>query len=632
MTPGMRDDPRRARVGPPPLRVAAGAVDYCIGFLEGLVEWLCAGLLILTVAVTITQVFFRYVLNASLSWPEEMARWSFVWLVFLGGAVAVWRDKHIAVDLLAKRLPARLLPWHRALAGGLIGAASLALLDHGLDLARRATYVSPALGWHFRYLYLAVPCGAALTLLMLARPRSVTNAAVLAATARLAIALGLYLALAPAAQYLHGLWDTWVVLVVAALVLILASLPVGFSLVFATLLAFYPQGDLMLLTVSQNLTSALDSFILLAIPFFILAAGVMNEGGITDRLVTLATRLVGHLRGGLGHVNVVTNTLMAGLSGSSMADAAAIAKTMAPAMEQRGYTRSFCCAVTASSSVLANLIPPSMSLIIFGALASLSVGTLFVATIVPGLMMAAALLVVVHILSLRRGYGRDIDRATWGQRRQAFSAALPALILPIAIVGGVRFGAFTASEAGAMAVLYALVVALVFYRQLGLGAILMVREAVMDTIAVMFVVAAASPFAWVLVTEQVPQHIAAGIGGLSDRPVLLLMAINVFLLVVGLFMELIAALVILVPIFIPIVTAAGIDPIHFGIIMVCNLVLGALTPPLGMLVFTTARVTQTSVMEVFRAVLPFLIAQIAVLAAITYIPALSLALPGWIGP
>jgi C4-dicarboxylate transporter DctM subunit len=276
---------------------------------------------------------------------------------------------------------------------------------------------------------------------------------------------------------------------------------------------------------------------------------------------------------------------------------------------------------------------PSLSLILYGALASASVGALFVATIVPGLLVAGALMAVVFIVSIRKGYGRDVERATRHERMAALYRASPALLLPIGIVGGVRLGIFTATEAGAMAVFYGIAIGFLFYRQINLHALVdSVRESLQDIIAVMFIVAAASPFAWVLATEQAPQKMVAILGEVASEPVLLLLLTNIFLLIVGLIMELVAAMVILVPILVPIITAAGIDPIHFGIVLVINLVMGALTPPMGMLVFTTARVARASVAGVFYATVPFLLSIIAVLFLVTYVPALSLTLLKLIGP
>jgi len=616
-----------------PANAASRIIGAATRYVDIALEAVCIVLLTIAVSATLTQVFFRYVLNASLSWPEELARWAFVWLVFLGMAIGVHRGSHIAIDLLARFLPKGWLPYRALTINAVLAATSVVLVVHGADMVGRSTYVSPALGLPFTYLYLAVPLGGALSLFFLAQQPIPGFPVRFSGLLACILGVALYFVFWYLAAALFGAKATTLSLMVISLGLILFGVPVAFSLIFGSFAAFAPKGALMLLTISQNMTAALDSFSLLAIPFFILAAAMMNVGGITERLIELATRLVGHLRGGLGHVNVLTNTMMAGVSGSSMADAAAIAKSLVPEMERRGYSRPFSCALTSSAGILANLIPPSLGLIIYGALASVSVGALFVASIVPGIIVALALALVVHIVAVRQGFGADTKRASLGQRLAAARIALPALVLPVLIVGGVRFGVFTATEAGAMAALYALGCGIFIYRQVNVkNFIFALRDALSDTIAVMIVIAAASPFAWVLVTEQVPQTIAGALGEIATNPLMLLLLLNVFLLLTGLFMEMIAAMVILVPIFIPIILAANIDPVHFGVIVVINLVIGALTPPLGMLVFTTARVTNTSVTDVFRAMIPFLVALIIVLMLVTFFPVLSLGLTGLIGP
>ena len=610
-----------------------GAAQVAARALDGALEALCILLLMGCVGVALLQVFFRYVLNASLSWPEEMARWGFVWLTFLGMPVTVRRQSFISIELILRWIPTGLRPYHEVFLRVMTAATSVALIVHGVDFVGRSTYVSPALQWPFRYMYLAVPVGAALNLMYLARQR--VGGLRILGTGLLHCLLGalLYLGVRAVGPAVFGEAATSTLLISCAGILVFLAVPIGFALAFSAFVAFAPQGELLLLTLPQNMTAALDSFTLLAIPFFILAASLMNVAGITERLLNLATNLVGHFRGGLGYVNVLTNTLMGGVSGSSMADAAAVAKALVPEMKKKGYHPEFSAALTASAAVLANLIPPSLGLIVYAALAQASVAALFIGTIVPGLLMAAGLAVVVHLMSLRRGYGSDIPRASGRERLASLGRSGPALVLPLVIVGGIRVGVFTATEAGAVAAFYALLVGVFFYRGLtGANVWQVVRESLMDIAAVMIIITAAAPFAWVLASERVPQTIAAALGSLGTNPYILLFLINGFLLAVGLVMEMIAAMVILVPIFIPMIAAAGIDPVHFGIVLVMNIVIGALTPPMGMLVFVTARVTGTPVVAVFREVMPFLVAMIAVLLVVTYAPALSLWLPGRIGP
>lgn len=594
-------------------------------------ETVAAVLMLGAAAIACLQVFYRYVLNASLAWPEEVALWAFGWAVFIGMAVALGRGGHIAIDLASRLLPASWRPAHRFLVTTMIAAASVMLIVHGIDFLSRAMQVSPAMQWPLKYLFLAVPVGGFLNLCYLARPPAGSPAW----TGLAAIVLGalVYLAVRFGAGLVYGEASSATVLMIVGLALIMLEVPIAFALAFGAFAAFAPLGNMMLVVVTQSMSSSLNSFTLLAIPFFIMAAALMNAGGITTRLVDLATHLVGHLQGGLGQANVVTNTLLGGVSGSSSADASAITKLLVPEMEKRGYGRAFSCALTSAASTLANLIPPGLGLIIYAALASVSVGALFVATIVPGLMAALALAVVVYLVSKSRGYGADIPRSTGHQRLIALRNAIPALILPLAIVGGVRFGVFTATEAGAIAVVFAILCGGLIYRRLTVASFVSsIRESMFDTVAVAVIIAAAAPFAWVLAAEQVPQRLAAALGSLDAGLVVLLLLINLFLLFVGLFIEMIAALVILVPILVPMVKAAGYDPIQFGIVLVLNLVIGALTPPLGMLVFITARVGQADVSAVFRAVMPFILALLVVLLLVTFVPALSLG-PLWLfGP
>jgi C4-dicarboxylate transporter DctM subunit len=480
-------------------------------------------------------------------------------------------------------------------------------------------------------LFVAVPVGGALNLLYLSRAEP--GAGLRRWLGVLLGGVGAYLLVRFGISTLFDEAGSATALMVVAFTLILLEVPVAFALALGAFVAFAPLGALMLVTVPQNMASSLNSFTLLAIPYFIMAAAVMNAGGITSRLVGLAVALVGHLRGGLGQANVVTNTLLAGVSGSSTADASAVAKLLVPEMEKHGYSRAYGCALTSASATLANLIPPSLGLIIYAALASVSVGALFVATIVPGLLAAGALVVTVYVTSRARGYGADGRPASARERFSALGTAVPALMMPLMIVGGVRFGVFTATEAGAIATVYAILCGALIYRGLNLRNFLhAVQESTFDTVVVVVIIAAAAPFAWVLAAEQVPQKIAAAMGAFTTSPIVLLLLINVFLLGVGLLMEMIAAMVILVPILVPIVKAVGIDPVHFGIILVMNLVIGALTPPMGMLVFTTARVGGANVVDVFRAIAPFILALVTVLMLVTYLPAITMVPVRWFGP
>jgi len=598
---------------------------FAAGFyrwLDKAVETMAVGLLVSAAVIAAVQVFCRYVLNSSLAWPEEVSQWAFSWAVFIGMALLTGRNSHITINFFSGFIPAKGRAVHQLFVRSVLVSVSIVLIVHGIDFMNRAMQVSPAMQWPLKYLFLAVPIGGMLNLVFTCRP---TDSRFWSPIFSLAIGTALYLAIRYGAHYFYDHEGSATVLMVVALLLIFLEIPIAFALAFGAFCAFAPLGSIMLVTITQNMTSSLNSFTLLAIPFFIMAAAVMNAGGITTRLVDLATHLVGHFRGGIGQANVVTNVMLAGVSGSSTADASAIAKLMVPEMEKRGYSREFGCALTAASSTLANLIPPGLGLIIYAALASVSVGALFVGTIIPGLLTATALAIVVYLVSNAKGYGGGHGASSAKQRLQALWFATPALLLPLLIVGGVRFGVFTATEAGAMAFFFAIIFGSLVYR--GLTAenfTCALREAASDTIAVAIIIAAAAPFAWVLAFEQVPQKIAAAVSDLSDNKYVLLLMVNLFLIIVGLFMEMIAAMVILVPILVPVIMAAGVDPLQFGVVLVLNLVIGALTPPLGVLVFTTARVGGAEATAVFKAILPFMAAMIIVLMMVTYIPQLTL--------
>jgi len=600
--------------------------------IDRTVEGLAVATLLAACLLAGVQVIFRYLLNNSLSWPEEVARLGFVWVVFLGMALAIRRDAHLRIDIVDKLADTFGAQLPVAVRVVMVAAACAALAHHGMELVSRALGSTPALQIPFRYLYSAVPVGAILGLLflLLAPPKPLQDWAGLPLCG---LGYALYLGFVGPLVPFIAQFDPAAVLVTIALVLVIAGVPIGFAMVVSVVAAFAGQPPLLLVTISQNMTSTVNSFTLMAIPFFITAAAVMNAGGITERLIGLAAHFVGHLRAGLGQVNILTSVMLAGVSGSSMADAGSTAKIMVPEMEKGGYPRAFSCALTSASSVIANLIPPSLGLIIYGALASVSVGALFVATIVPGLLVALALSLVLYVIALRSGYGAMAPPSSARERLRAFFPALPALALPVLIVGGVRFGVFTATEAGAMAFFYAILCGTLFYRMLTAARFLAAfREATQDTIVVMFVVAAASPFAWLLASQQVPQTVGAALSGMAGSPQMLILLIILLLLFIGLFMEMIATMVIMVPVFLPVIIGAGLDPVQFGVVIVLSLVIGALTPPLGMLIFTTARVGQISPAEVFRAVVPFLGALLAVLLLVAFVPVISTGLLGWIGP
>ncbi|MBI5445368.1 MAG: TRAP transporter large permease [Deltaproteobacteria bacterium] len=416
-------------------------------------------------------------------------------------------------------------------------------------------------------------------------------------------------------------------LVVAFVGLLLLGLPISYVLAGAGLAAVLVQGKLNLTIVAGKMFEGLDSFPLMAIPFFMLAGALMNEGGITRRLIHFAQVTVGWVAGGLGYVNVVASMLFAGISGSAAAEASAIGSVMIPAMKKEGYHEDFSAALTAAASTMGPIIPPSIPMILYGIIANVSIGALFLAGAVPGFLLAAGFMGLVWLFARRRGYpaGRLAPpREIVG----AFKDALLALTMPGIILGGILGGVFTPTESSAVAAVYALVLGLFVYREIRWARLpALLAEAGIGTAIVMLVIGASELFGWILAAEQVPMRLAQGILSVTTQPWLVLLLVNLLLFVLGIWLEPAPLLIVLVPVLAPLAAKVGIDPVHFGTIVVINAVIGLVTPPVGASLFVVCSVGRISLEKISRAVWPFVGVAIAVLLLVTYVPALSTWLP-----
>ena len=406
------------------------------------------------------------------------------------------------------------------------------------------------------------------------------------------------------------------------LVLLLIGLPVFFALLFAPGLLLYLNGqerDLTLLY--RNVYNGMDSFPLMAIPFFMLAGELMNKGGITTRLVEFAQALMGHMRGGLAHVNVLSSMLFAGLSGSAVADTSALGSMLIPAMEKQGYTRKFAAAITAASSVIGPIIPPSGIMIIYAYVMGESVAALFMAGLVPGIMVGVGLMIMVKLQADKYDFPVASRKYTWPERGQASLKAFFPLMTPVIILGGILAGVFTPTEAAAVAVAYALIIGFFVLRTLTVDEIPgILSRAGLTSAVVMLLVGAAMAFKTVVSLSHAPETLAAFILSLSDNPLLLLFLINILLFIVGMFLDAGPAIIILGPILGPIFVNLGVDPVHFAIIMSVNLTM-------GLVLFVASAVSGERVEAIARAILPFLAVEIIVIFLITYIPAISMTIP-----
>lgn len=422
------------------------------------------------------------------------------------------------------------------------------------------------------------------------------------------------------------------VLFCACILLLALGVPVAFSLGGATLAAIL-YGHLPLIALPKYLFSGIDVFALMAVPFFILTAELMTGGSLSEVLLRFASQFVGRFRGGLGHTNVLAITFFSGISGSALADAAGPGAIMIRMMKKDGYHAEYAAALTAAVSILGPIIPPSISMIIYAlAYPDINLVGLMIAGVVPGIVIAIAMAAINHSISMRRNYRGVEETLTLADYWRNAWRALPALALPVLILGGIASGAFTPTEASVAAVFYALFAGRVIYRTLSWSMLpgILARSALM-TAAVLIIVAMSATFAWVLTVSRVPQDLTAYIVGLKLSPLAFLFAVNVLLLAFGIFIEPLPGIVVLVPILAPIAHALGINDLQFGIIVIVNLTMGMITPPVGGLLFITSVVAKVSLTRMVRELWPFMWAQIAVLVLLTLFPILSTWLPGMFG-
>jgi tripartite ATP-independent transporter DctM subunit len=409
-------------------------------------------------------------------------------------------------------------------------------------------------------------------------------------------------------------------------VLLIIGLPIALAMIGSSALFIVVEG-IPLSVVAQRVVTGMQSFPLLAIPLFTLAGSLMNESGISERLFGFTRAFVGHIRGGLAQTAIVGNVFLSGISGSSVADCAATTRVFVPQLVKAGYGRSFAAALCAACATLGPIIPPSILMVVYAWQANISLGDLFWAGVIPGVVMAIGMVLLTNVIARRRNYPKDVAFSAsrlWIEFKHAFWA----LMMPVFILVGFRLGVFTATEIAGVAAAYALIAGLLFYRTLRwaqIPHILLVTAK--ETAVILMIVAAAAPFSWILGIEQAPQLIADGIKSATQSPWAVLLLLNVVLLVLGCFMETLAIMIILVPILLPVLQSFGIDLTHFGIVLLVNLVIGQITPPVGVLLFVSSSISKTPLGPLVKEVVPYVAVLVVVLLILTYVPGLSLWLP-----
>ena len=413
----------------------------------------------------------------------------------------------------------------------------------------------------------------------------------------------------------------------STLLLFAIGMPVAFAMVVSAGAALLSLGNVPLMVLPQRIVTGADSFPLMAIPLFLLAGNLMIGGGLTDKLSRFATAMVGHFRGGLAQVNVVNSMVMGGMTGSAIADAVSDCKILVPVMVKSGYSARFAAALSGATAVIAPIIPPSIPFIIYGSIAGVSIGQLFLGGAIPGILMGVYLMVAINVIARRRNFPRG-ERPTLRGIVHALRVSGPPLMLPVIILGGILAGVFTPTEAGAVAVVYALVLTMVFYRSLGAADIpKILLETGVQAGVIMLVIAAASPFSWLLAREQVGQAVVQLLAHIGDNKILFLLVLNVVLLVLGMFLDATAILIIVVPVLVPVFAALGLDPVHMGVMVVMNLMIGMVTPPFGLVMYVVCDILKVTITDFTRELWPFLLALVAILLTITYVPELVLFLP-----
>lgn len=418
-------------------------------------------------------------------------------------------------------------------------------------------------------------------------------------------------------------------IVLGFLGLMLLGMPVAFAIGIASF-SYFLFSDMLPTSIGvQRIASATQSFPLLAVPFFVLAGNLMNATGITTRLIEFSSVLAGWITGGLAQVSIVLSALMGGVSGAAVADAAMEARILGPSMRERGYGRGYSAAVIAMSSLITATIPPSIGLILYGYLGNVSIGRLFLAGIIPGLLMTFFLMGTAWMIAKRRGYTPERPaRPTWREVWKSAAAAKWALFFPVLLIGGIRFGVFTPSEAGSFAVIYALFIGVAVYRELTLKAALEVlHRSVADIGMIILIIAFSATLGYAIVFERLPQDLAALVTAASQDPVIITFMILGFLMVCGMFVESTVLVLLLTPIFVPMITALGMDPVHFGILMMTLVTFGSMTPPVGVAMYTVCGIMKCPVDEYLWASLPFIVAVVALVIVLTLMPSVVLFLP-----
>jgi tripartite ATP-independent transporter DctM subunit len=579
------------------------------------------------VAVVFLQVTNRYVFNNPLSWTEEVARFIFVWITFMGALLALKTKAHIGVNSFMVRFSSETRAMVENMTIFFIIFYLFYLIIFGIKIVQEtAQTFTPALNISFSYIYVAIPLSAILMISYLVAQlfHSKWKTIALSGIITMAILVTLHLLFGGG----RGSGGNLILLAIICLgTLILINTPIAFSIGLSSLLFLILQQRTPLLIIPNRMVGGIDSFPLLAVPFFILAGEFMNTGGITQRLVNLAKVLVGHIRGGLGMVVVVGEYFFSGISGSTVADVSAIGSLLIPAMKKAGYKSEHAVAIVSSASAMGILVPPCITMVVLGGMTGLSIGVLFMAGFIPAVVLAICILALIYIQAV--GANLPVEKLQpMKEALKSIAEGIIPLMLPIIIFGGILSGAATPTEVSVIAVVYGFLVGTFVYKEIKFNQVIpiLTRTATL-TGTVMFLVGTSSVLSWIFATNQVPQKLGAIISYFSSSPWVFLLFSNIIFILLGAALEGLPALIILIPVFFPLINQFGINPIHYGILVVASLGIGVFIPPVGMGIFIACSFAEIDIGRAAGAFMPFLLALFIGLLFISYIPWFTLALP-----
>lgn len=612
--------------------------------INKLEEWIGGSLFILIFLILIAQILARQVFHSPLNWSEELARLLFVYVGMLGISVGIRNQQHVFIDFITNLFPEKVKKVANSFVQLIIFICLIAFIHFGIKLFFKAENNIFTLGISEKWMYGSLPLIACLMLFRFFQAQyenfknglSYLPATLFVILTVLALAT-LYFApdffkIFRISDYVKFGKNAVYITLAFWLIIMFIGTPVGWSLLIATLLYFSMTRWNLSSYAAEKLVSSLDSFPLLSVPFFILTGILMNTGGITERIFNFAKALLGHYRGGMGHVNIGASLIFSGMSGSALADAGGLGQLEIKAMRDAGYDDDICGGITAASCIIGPLVPPSIAMIIYGVIANQSIAKLFIAGFVPGVLVTIALMVMNYYVSKKRGYPRS-PKATLAERCQAFKKAIWAVLTPLLIIGGIFSGMFTPTEAAVVAALYSIIIGMFVYKELTLKKLFQsCVEAIAITGVTVLMVMTVTFFGDMIAREQVAMRIAEFFVSVADSPVMVLVMINLLLLFLGMFIDALALQFLVLPMLIPIAMHFGIDLIFFGVMTTLNMMIGILTPPMGMALFVVARVGNMPVSVVAKGVLPFLVPIFLTLVLMTIFPQIITFIPNLLMP